>query len=116
MTDLNDRMGVPTHDKEDQAVTGDLFPEREGLAVSLFRDILQEEEMAVINTFQGREATFASTRGRFTSIDCIAAPAHVLARLRLCRVVVRDGMRLQLVRSTQGHDHSLVIAVFQRDQ
>ena len=42
MTDLNDRMGVTRNDDENQAVTGDLLPEREGLAASLFRDILQE--------------------------------------------------------------------------
>ena len=51
-----------------------------------------------------------------TRIDCIAAPADMLARLRLCRVLVGTGIRLQLVRSTQRHDHSPVIAVFQRDK
>ena len=67
MTNLNDLM-------EDPAVTGNLSPEREEHAVTLFRDMLQDEGMAVINTF------------------------------------------LQLVRSTQRHDHFCVIAVFQRDQ
>ena len=116
MTDLSDWMGVPRNDKEDQAVTGDLFPEKEGLAATLFRVILQEEEMTVINTFQGGEATFASTRGTLTRIYYIASPADLLARLRLCRVLFTTGIRLQLVRSTQRHDHSPVLAVFQRDQ
>ena len=71
--------------------------------------------MAVIFTFQGGEATFASTRGTLTRIDYIAAPADLLARLRLCRVLVRTGISLQLVRSTQRYDHSSVIGVFQRD-
>ena len=66
----------------------------------------------VINTFHGGEATFVSTRGTMTSIEYIAAPGDMLARLRLCRALVRTGIRLQLVRSTQRHDHSLVIAVF----
>ena len=70
----------------------------------------------MINTFQGGEATFARTRRTFTRIDYIAAPADMLARLRLCRVLVRTGIRLQLFRSTQRHDHSPVIAVFPRDQ
>ena len=68
--------------------------------------------MPVINTFHGGEATFVSTRGNMTSIEYIAAPADMLARLRLCRVLVKNGIRLQLVRSTQSHDHSPVIAVF----
>ena len=67
--------------------------------------------MAVINTF-----TFASTRETLTRIDHIAAPAVMLARLRLCRVLVRTGTRLQLVRRTQRHDHSPVIAVSQGNQ
>ena len=71
--------------------------------------------MAVIFTFQGGEATYASTRRTFTRIDHIAAPADMLARLRLSRVLVRTEIRLQLVRSTQRCDHSPVIAVFQRD-
>ena len=50
-------------DEKHQAVTGDLLPEKEGQAPSLFRDILQEEGTAVINTFQGGEATFGCTRG-----------------------------------------------------
>ena len=68
--------------------------------------------MAVINTFHGGEATFVSTRGIMTSIEYIAAPADMLARLRLCRELVRIGIKLQQVGSTQSHDHSPVIAVF----
>ena len=37
------------------------------------------------------------------------------SRLQLCRVLLRTGIRLQLVRSTQRHDLSFVIAVCQRD-
>ena len=70
----------------------------------------RKEVMVVINTFQGGEATFASTRGAVTRIDCIAAPAEMLARLNLFRI------RLQLTRSTRGHDHSLVIAVCQKQR
>ena len=44
ITDLNDRMGVSRNDEEDQAVTGDLFPGREGLAAALFRDHLRPYE------------------------------------------------------------------------
>ena len=62
---------------------------KEGLAASLCQDISQEEGMAVINTFQGGEATFASTRGTLTRIDYITVPAEMLGRLNLCRVVVR---------------------------
>ena len=64
--------------------------------------------MAVIKTFQGGEPTFASTRGTLTRIDQIAAPADTLARLSLCRVLVRTGIRVQLIRSIRRHDHSLV--------
>ena len=97
-------------------MTNDLLPEREVLAASLFREILQEEGIAVINTFQSAEATFVSMRGTMTRIDCIAALADMLAQLRLCRVLVRTGIRVQLVRSTQRYDNSLVNVVFQRDQ
>ena len=61
MTDPNDRMGVTRND-EGPGRDRKLFPEREGQAASLFRDLVQEEGMAVINTFQGRKAKFASTR------------------------------------------------------
>ena len=38
MLDLNDRMGIlRDDDEENPAVTGDLFSEEEGLAVTLFR-------------------------------------------------------------------------------
>ena len=47
-----------------------------------------------------------------TRIDNIAAPAEILTRLNLCRVLVRTGKRLQLIRSTRRHNHSLVIALF----
>ena len=97
-------------------MAGELLPEREGLTASLFRDILQEEGMAMINTFQGGEATFARTRRTQTRLDHIAASADLLARLRLRRVLVRTGIWLQLTRSTQRHDHSPVFAVFQRNQ
>ena len=70
----------------------------------------------MINSFQGGEATFASKRGTLTRIDYIAAPEDVLALLRLCRALVRTGIRLQLVRSTQRHHHFPVIAVFHIDQ
>ena len=53
MTDVNDRMGVPRNDTENQAVTRDFLPEKKWLAASLLRDIVQEEGMAVINTFPG---------------------------------------------------------------
>ena len=81
----------------------------------LFRDLMQEEEMAVINTFQVGEATIASTRGTLTRIDYIARSAEMLARWILCRVLVRTGIRLQLRRSTRRHDHSPVIAVFLKE-
>ena len=68
----------------------------------------------MINTVHVGEATFASTRGTLTRIDNIAAPAEILTRLNLCRVLVRTGIRLRLIRSTRRHDHSLVIAVFQK--
>ena len=61
--------------------------------------------MALNSTFQGGEATFPSTRGTLTRIDYIAAPVEMLARLNLCRVLVRTGIRLQLMRSTRRHDH-----------
>ena len=67
MTDLTGRRGF--------AKTGDLFPEKEGLAASLFSGILLEEGLAVPNTFKGGEATFSSTRGTLTRSDDIAAPA-----------------------------------------
>ena len=53
MTDLYDRMGVARNAGANQAVTGVLQAGTEGLAASLFRDILQEERMAVINTWRG---------------------------------------------------------------
>ena len=56
-------------------MTGNFSPEREGQAAALFRDIVQEEGMGVKNTFQGGEATFASTRGILTRNDCSAASA-----------------------------------------
>ena len=96
--------GRSRNDDENQAVTRDLLPDKEGQAPSLFRDILQEEGMAVINTFQGGEATFGSTRGTLPRIDHIAAPAK-MAKLNLCRVQVRTGIRQQLIRSTRRHDH-----------
>ena len=69
--------------------------------------------MAVINTLQEREATFASTTGTLTRIDYIAAPAQMLARLTLRRVLARIGIRLELTRSTRRHDRSPAMAVFQ---
>ena len=75
--------GVPT-DAENHAVTGDLT-EKQVLAASLLGVILKEQGVAVINTFQGGEATFASTRGALTPIDYLAAPAEMLSRLDLCR-------------------------------
>ena len=75
--------GVPT-DAENHAVTGDLT-EKQELAASLLGVILKEQGVAVISTFQGGEATFASTRGALTPIDYLAAPAEMLSRLDLCR-------------------------------
>ena len=43
-------MGVPKNENENQAVTGGVLPEKDWLAASLFRDILQEGGVAVINT------------------------------------------------------------------
>ena len=65
--------------------------------------------MGVINTFQGEWPHFSST---LTRIDDTAAPAEMLPRLDLCRVLVGTGIPLQLVRSTRRHGESLVIAVF----
>ena len=45
--------------------------------------------MAVINTFQGEEATFASATGTLTWIEYIAATAEMLTRLDLCPVLER---------------------------
>ena len=112
MTDLKDRMGALRNDDKKSTRDKRSSSRKKGWLASPFSDILQEEEMAVINTFHGGEATFVSTRGTMTSIEYIAAPADMLARLRLCRALVRTGTRLQLVRRTQRHDHSLVIAVF----
>ena len=61
----------------------------------------------------GGMATFASTRGTLTRIDCIAAPAIMLARLILCRFLVKSGIPWQVIRSIRRHDHSPAIAVFQ---
>ena len=44
MIDLTERMGFARDDDEkDQAMTGDLFSQRERLVASLFRGILREE-------------------------------------------------------------------------
>ena len=116
MTDLDNRMGIARDDDEqNQAVTGDLFPEgREGLAVSLFRGILTEEELVSINMFLGYEATFTSTRGTLSWIDHIAAPTEMLPQLDQCRVLVKTGIRLQVVRSVFRHGHSPERAVSQQ--
>ena len=61
MTDLNNRVGVPKK-CGGKLGRGTRPPTRKRwLASLLFRDLMQEEEMAVINTFQVGEATIAST-------------------------------------------------------
>ena len=96
------------HHDENPAVTGDFLQEKK-----VWRALCSGTSCTtVINTFQGREATFASTRGTLTRIDYIAALAEMLARLHLCRVFLRTGIKLQLTRSTRRHDHTPEIAVF----
>ena len=94
-----------------QVITNNFFTQEEEVAASVFRDILREEDLAVINISKRGESNFKRARGTLTQIADIAAPAEVLPRLDQCRVLVRTGIRLQAVRSMHKDDHCSVIAV-----
>ena len=89
-------------------MVGDLFSERgtRGLAVPRH----SAGGVSVINTFQGGEGTFTSTR---VTLVRFVALAEMPRRLGQCRVLVRTRVRVQFVRSIHRHGHSPVKAVFQ---
>ena len=82
MTDLNDRISITSIDEEDQAVTDELH-ERERLAATLFGDVMPRRR-------DGRDLHFPGMRSHFRKYE--TASADMLARLRLCRVLVRTGI------------------------
>ena len=51
MIDVNGAVGLPADADEDQAVTGSIASEKEGMAATVFRRILLDEGMAVVNKF-----------------------------------------------------------------
>ena len=87
---------------------------RMGIKPHTLLEHLQECPSVVIRTFQGGAATFSSTRGGPTQIYHSASPTEMGPRLDPRRILVRTGIRLQVARSNCKHDHSPVIAVFQK--
>ena len=81
------------------------------------RDLMQEEEMAVINTFQVGEATSSLQHKR--NLDSHRLHCFFRGNVGAVELVSslgrEPGIRLQMRRSTRRHDHSPVIAVFLKE-
>ena len=80
------------------------FSEKNGVAATLFCRIVQEEGGVVLNTSKGGEATFASSTGNLSRSYDIAVPGTMLNGMVQCRVLIREGKRLQLARRLGRHD------------
>ena len=110
-TDANNKLG---YDKANGSITrmvspavGDVQPEVGSIASTKFVELLEATGMAAINTFYPAGHTFFSATSPARSrISYVCAPAEVLAaRVHSCKVLHKEGKKLQLIKKTQPADH-----------
>ena len=86
MTDLNDRMCIRSEDEVNQAVMGDLFPEQEGLAPSLFVQRHSEGGGCGSDQYVPRRRVDLFQHQRYldsSRLRCVAAPTENVAVIGL---------------------------------
>ena len=113
--DLNDEMGLTRdahglHETTSGSV-GTPFRRPEAYVGTKFRELLELEQLAAVNTFgrPGAKGTYFSEGGSSSRIDFLVIPQSLLGSVRTCRVLEKEAKRLQLIRDSKPRDHRPIL-------
>ena len=106
--DLNDKLGYIQEEGLLQlgqgAHVGSCQPGVEGYSAMKFREVLEMEDMAAINTHYPSGDTYYGPSSS-SRIDFICMPVGMLHKVETCKVLHRRGKSLQMISSRDLRDH-----------